>query len=62
MYKVIVEDSNGEVVFTSSGNTVIAGTSDGDDAAVMFIPSEDESEVAALISTCEDAFAGEDEE
>ena len=62
MYKVIVEDSKGEILFTSVGDTVIAGASRGDDAEILFMPSEDEAEVAALIDACENAFAGADEE
>ena len=61
MYKVIVKDSKGNIIFTSSGNTVIAGASRDDDAELFFMPSENESEVATLIDACEEAFAGADE-
>lgn len=58
-YTIIVKDAeSGEELFERTAATVIAGVSIGEDADVLFIPSGDEDEAAALIGACEDAFGG----
>lgn len=65
-YTVIIKDTeSGEVLFEKQADVVIAGACLEDGAEVVFLPSEDEEAVAALIGACEDAFAsimGDDDE
>ena len=65
-YTVIIKETkSGEELFERQADAVIAGVSIGENADVVFIPSENENEVAALIGACEDAFAsimGDDDE
>ena len=61
-YTVAVMDELGNVVFTSKGNSVIAGTAVGEDASVIFLPHEsDEDSAIALVDVCEAAFTGGDD-